>query len=188
MSSLFSHEELEVKRRFLEIARDFHEKSTNEKTNKNDQIAFELASALIYMNVADYLAEYLFKNIHLLAQEAVSRYYFGSITFSGGRKKPYNIGESISQLKKYEFPRKKDILVKLDEVKRSRNLVAHEMLKTKASDLLQIDQAVGELAEYTEELINLIDEIQMGMPPKNLLELVTNQNPQDIQDKGEDGK
>ena len=163
----FSHTELEVKRHFLQLAREHHARSGREKDTEAE-LAFELSAALLYMNVADYLAEYLVKGIFHLSQAAVSGYYFGAISVKPSKREQYNIGESMKYLERYDFPRKEDIYAKLSEVNKARNTIAHQILKTKAEDLGNIDKAVVDLAQSTEELINIIDEIQLGMPPKNM--------------------
>lgn len=167
MSNVFSHDSLDVKRHFLSIAREHLDKSNAEKSD-DLSLAYELSAALLYMNVADYLAEYLVKGIVRLSEQAVGEYYHGTISVRQKRLDDLNIGKCIKILKEYDFPRREDILQKLDLVNKARNKVAHQILKISANELAVIDQAVRDLRDSSEELINIIDQVQLGMPPKNL--------------------
>ena len=171
MKTPFSHESLEVKQRFLELARNYHEKSRVEEDGEIS-LAYELSAALLYMNVADYLAEYLVDGIAMLTQTGTNNYYHGVIAIRPRTRNYLNIGESIKELKKFDFPQREDILKMLNEVNSARNQVAHQILKVKVEDLDKIDKAVSDLADKTEELVVLVDQIQLGMPPKNMLDEV----------------
>lgn len=164
----FSHESLEVKKRFLELARKYHEKSSKE--DEEVSLAFELSAALLYMNVADYLAQYLAYGVSTLAKEAIGHYYHGVISFKTEVFKDITIGESIKQLERFEFPRKADVMKVLKDANISRNKVAHTILKVKPEELPVIDEAVRKLKDDTENLIKLVDQIQLGMPPKTIWE------------------
>ncbi len=172
----FSHEELEVKRHFLAIARE-HLSKSNVAKDEDESLAYELSAALLYMNVADYLAEYLLANITDYAETAVGEYYHGVITIRKTTIKDMNIGNCIKGLKKFEFPRREDILALLNSINESRNKVAHKILKVKAAQLNEIDEAVRTLKDKTEELILIVDQIQLGMPPKNLYDTLSKQGP-----------
>lgn len=174
----FSHgneEELTVKRELLALAQRNLERSYQEK-DKDLAIALELSSALIYMNVADYLAEYLAKGVSNLARISVGKYYFGQIAIKSLPQKGITIGDSIAQLKKYSFPKKEELIPLLEELNKRRKTVAHELLKTKPKELINVDKVIDELAEKTHELVNIVDEIQPGMPPRNMGEVLENIN------------
>lgn len=172
MENHFSHESLELKRQFIALARNYHEKSRAESKDAEASLAYEFAAALLYMNVADYLAEYLARGIFETARDAVAHFYHGSVTVRQKKIVGFNIGESINELKKYDFPRREEILQVLARVNDARKQVAHQILKTKAEDMGKIDQAVSDLAVETEKLVNLIDQIQLGMPPRNMLDML----------------
>ncbi len=163
MSVPFSHgsdEDLQIKRNFLEIGKRHYQKSVDKNTEKDAALAYELSSALIYMNVADYLADYLSKGISELIKRAVGRYYFGAITTKSIGEKNLTIGESIRYLKSQTFQNKTEIMKVLEQVERKRNILAHEILKFDKNNRPDIDGAITELAESTEKLVELIDEIQ----------------------------
>lgn len=175
MKTYFSHESLEIKRQFLSLARNYHEKSRAEDQDAELSLAYELAAALLYMNVADYLAEYLAKGIFELARSGISYFFHGQVTIRPVNIKGLNIGESIKLLKKYSFAQREEILLNLDKVNKARVQVAHQILKVKAEELDKIDQAVTDLAKHSEELVDIIDQIQMGMPPRNMLDILGGQ-------------
>lgn len=158
----FSHDDLELKRHLLNLAREYK--------GKQDSLEHELAGALLYMNVADYLAEYLVVGITELSRRAVSQYYFGVISMQADQRQRdgFNIGQSIYYLKQYDFPRKTDIINELEAVNANRKKIAHEMFKVGSQRLNEIDQAVHELEVHTEALVDLVDEISPGMPPMDL--------------------
>jgi hypothetical protein len=166
----FTHEDLDLKKKFLDLANNYQTKAL-EYSDKEDgelSLAYALASALLYMNTADYLAEYLVKNISTMLLEATNHYYFGAVAIKPQKFTKHSIGRSITELKKYEFARKNDVIEKLTEINTARNRIAHQILKTKASDLEEIDKSLSELSTKTQELVEIIDQIQIGMPPRNL--------------------
>ena len=166
MQAPFSHQDLELKQHFLGLARQF--------ISEEGSLQSELAAALLYMNVADYMAEYLASGLAELSQNAVSKFYFGAISTRAPKRDSFNIGESMKYLERFSFANKSEILAELKAVNDCRKKIAHEILKTPVDQLDNIDQAVRDLADHTEKLVELVDEISPGMPPANLLS-ATNQ-------------
>lgn len=161
MSEPFSHDDLPLKQRFLEIAREFY-------ANSGDSIENELAAALLYMNLADYLAEYLVTGMNQLNQQALKGYYLGVVAYIPQQKESFNIGNAIYALKGYDFPKKAQIMGVLAEINNSRKKIAHEIVKTKVDDLTAIDDNVKRLVEHTEELVVLVDQLGEYMPPPSM--------------------
>lgn len=171
MSTPFSHgsdDDLAVKRNFIEIGKRHLQNSQGDTLDQDVTIAYELSAALIYMNVADYLADYLAKGVSELVKKAVSKYYFGSIIVKSRGSKNYTIGDSIKFLSGYSFNNKDQIMDILVDVEKKRNILAHEILKFDGEKKHDIDGTIHELAKATEKLIEVIDELQPGMPPKNI--------------------
>jgi hypothetical protein len=162
MTQAFFHEELELKQQFLNLARDLYAKS---QTIEN-----ELAAALLYMNAADYLAEYLVVGLNQMASEALTKYYLGVVSVKPPQLGRFNIGDSLHQLKRFDFPRKNDILEELNAINAARKTIAHQMLKMSGQQFPQIDEAVASLVEHTEALVVVVDEISPGLPPANMLD------------------
>jgi len=163
MGKPFKHDELELKQNFAKLAADFYA--------KNHTLENELASAVLYMNLADYLAEYLVVGMTELTKEAVSTYYLGAVSYKPPQSSGFNIEKSIRILERYTFPQSDEIIKELKLVKDARNKVAHEMLKVKKANLGSIDKAVEELHDHTEALVALVDGIEDLMPPNNLKEI-----------------
>lgn len=96
MAQPFRHEELELKQLFIKLARDFYQNNDNKVEN-------ELAAAVLYMNLADYLAEYLVTGITEMVKEALKAYYLGAVLFMPPPKQKFNIDTSIKVLERYDF-------------------------------------------------------------------------------------
>ena len=162
MAQPFAHEELPLKQHFIDLAREFN--------NKSHTLENELAAALLYMNVADYLAEYLVIGLSEMSKEAMNRYYLGMVSIIPQQRDSFNIGNAIYALKGFDFPKKTDIMQELNSINTARKKIAHQILKTKSASLPEIDEAVKELIDHTEALVVLVDDITPGMPPTNLLQ------------------
>ena len=175
MDRAFSHgsdQELSIKREFLALARRNLARSTQVEEDNDVSAALELSAALIYMNVADYLAEYIARGVAHLIKEASGKYYFGQIGIKPLQKKSMTIEQSITFLERHFFPNKEEIMPLLEEVRDKRNKLAHEILKTDPKNYNVFDNLIPDLATVTESLVEKVDEIQTGMPPKNLTDLL----------------
>jgi hypothetical protein len=164
MPQPFQHNELQLKQQFLQLARDYYEKASSDDASFQD----ELAAAVLYMNLADYLAEYLVVGFTEMLVEAMKTYYLGAVSYKPPQGQKFNIDKSIGILERYDFSGKEEIMAELKEVKESRNILAHQMLKLKARDTHKIDDAVNNLRNHTETLVVLIDEVAQDLPPMNL--------------------
>lgn len=184
MSQPFNHDELPLKQQFVELARAFHDKS-------NKSVENQLASALLYMNLADYLAEHLVLGLHEMSSEAMDKYYLGIVSVLPQQKDSFSIGNSIYALKGYDFPKKEKIMLELEAVNKARKKIAHEIIKTKSDELPEVDKAYNSLVEHTEKLVVLVDSIYVGMPPQNLIEKLQeldNENSQEEKKKEKNEK
>lgn len=175
MSKPFVHDHLPEKKILLDLAREFSDKGKNEKDQKLS-VAYTLSSALLYMNHADYLAQFIAEGVTSIADDAVSSYFYGAITVNKKDFKDINIKQSMDRIKGYEFNRKKDVMTALGKINESRNTIAHSIIKTNPKDIPKVDEAVENLTLQTEELILIIDQIQPGMPPKNLMDFAPEQS------------
>jgi len=177
MNRAFSHTDLEIKQHFLKLAREFRERATEDNKDTDQQrLANQLAGSLLYMNVADYIAEYLVTGLNTLAKESMNQYYLGVISINPPKKEGFNIGDSIYKLERYDFPKKLEVIAELREIKSARNKIAHQILKTNGKDLENIDAATQLLADHTEELVTLVDTISSGMPPRTVIEKLDEAN------------
>jgi hypothetical protein len=164
MSTPFFHEEIEVKKKFLELAREF---------KNSDELEKELASAMLYANMSEYLAYNLIESLKQSIYSGSKAFWNGSIyvNLSGNKDNRMTIGQIAVELRKFGFPSKEIIIPLLDRIAQNRNTIMHKMLRTPAGRLEEIDQSIRELAEDTEELVIAIDDIYRGLPPTNITQV-----------------
>jgi len=168
----FTHEDLEMKQEFFKSARNFKDKM-------GESVENEFTTALLYMNLADYLAEYLVVGFNSMLEEAMTKFYLGTVKVRAPKREKLTIGESIHHLQRFDFAGKSEILEKLKAINSSRQTIAHQILKTKPDKLDEIDEAARALVDNTEELVVLVDNLSLGMPPPTLLDKfneITTQN------------
>lgn len=160
MKSPFLHDEIEVKKKFLELARDF---STSKELEK------ELASVMLYANLSEYLAYHLLESLRQVVFSGSKAFWNGVVYYdSRGASEKMTIGQIAIELKTYGFPSKELIIPKLKRIAENRNKVMHNMLRTPGSQLDQIDEAISQLSSDVEDLVDLIDDIYRGLPPSNI--------------------
>jgi hypothetical protein len=168
----FAHEDLEMKQEFLKSARNFKDKM-------GDSVENEFTTALLYMNLADYLAEYLVVGLNAMMGEAMSKYYLGMVKVRPPKRDKLTIGDSIHQLQRFDFAGKAEILETLITINGARQKIAHQILKIKPDKVQEIDEAARILVESTEQLVDLVDTLSLGMPPKTLLQRFEELHPSD---------
>lgn len=180
MKAPFFHEELEVKQRFLEIAREFAQSEDIEK---------ELASALLYSNFSEYLAYHLLESLKQTIFSGSKAFWNGSIYLDArDSSEKLTIGQIATELKSYGFPSKELILPILKRIAKNRNKVMHKMLRLPAEQMGEIDEAIRELVADSEQLINYIDDIYRGLPPSNITESLAGTTPPTEVEATEDEK
>jgi hypothetical protein len=163
MRTPFFHEEIEVKKRFLEIARDFANSSDIEK---------ELASALLYANMSEYLAYHLLESLKQTVFSGSKAFWNGNVYLDArDTSEKLTIGQIAQELKRYGFPSKELIIPLLRRITTNRNKIMHNMLRLPASEMGQIDTAITELVQDSEQLVNSIDDIYRGLPPSNITQV-----------------
>ena len=124
---LFYHEDFEIKKKLIDVARQLRQKKA---------IAEQLSSALIYASFAEYVGEHVLENCRHLAYNATMQFYGGIIGFDErGRDQNKPLGHIICQLEKYDFPLKREIVDLLGEIADSRNNLFHNLAKAKQEDL-----------------------------------------------------
>jgi len=144
----------------------------------------ELAGALLYSNIADYLATNLYDSLVLFSENAIKQFSLGSVSYKIKRKsKDLTLGELLNEIDKFDFEDKNEIVSKLKQINSARIPVVHHIAKTPPEKLISIDDKVQEIAKYTEELINLIDELYINkMPPVSILDIsvVSSKKPKNL--------
>lgn len=159
----FVHEELEIKQNFLSTAREFAGSNNVEK---------QFAAALLYANLADYLATHLYESIKLACHNA-SRTYFNGALYSIVRdESDMPLGKVIGGLEGYSFPSKDAILPLLKKIKKNRDNIMHGLVKSPSEKLPKIESAFTDLITDVEQLVVYIDDIYRSLPPKTILDVV----------------
>ena len=170
MKQPFYHDNIKQKRAFLELARRYDQLSEAE-TDIQLKGAYVFASALLFMNHADYLAQWFAYSLQELVDRGIESYYYRSITLerkSRDVQKHITIGESKDIIKRYNFSDKQQMLELLDKISKARNTIAHQMLKMDPTEFEKFDTNFSDLRDGTEDLIKFTDQFKVGMPPKNL--------------------
>jgi len=158
MARTYKHKEIQVKQNLLQLAKDFSAKS---------DAASQLAGSLLYINFADYLSSALLKLLSEQVEEASRRYYLGEITVTlRGKKKPQTLGDVIKDLKKFNFPSQAEVINVLEKINKARIPVVHNIAKTPLEKMPEVDKSVKDVQKYTEELVNLTDELFNQIMPQ----------------------
>lgn len=156
----FTHEDLDIKNELLQLARNAR-KQDQERKLEND-----LASVLIYSNIAEYLAENLLENLNHFVKESTYK-DFGGILFleyvcDPDRKRTLN--QVVDEIQKFSFPDKDNILSCLRKIADSRNRIFHNFAKSNIEaikELLNRDLPV--IQEECEDVITRVNTIYAGL-------------------------
>ncbi|MBP9751478.1 MAG: hypothetical protein KBD19_01280 [Candidatus Moranbacteria bacterium] len=152
----FVHDNLDIKNELLQLAR----KARESKSIEND-----LASVLIYSNIAEYLAEHLLDTLsHLVYKSSYNS--FGGILFveSVSRSGKKTLNQTVEELEKFNFPDKDGIVHCFRKIADSRNRIFHNFAKSDINsikDLLEKDLPV--IQEECEEIINKVNTVYAGL-------------------------
>jgi hypothetical protein len=152
----FVHDNLEIKNELLQLAR---------KAKESSSIENDLASVLIYSNIAEYLAENLLDTLnHFIYTNSYNG--FGGILFveSVSRSGKKTLNQTVEELSKFNFPDKVGILDCFRKIAESRNRIFHNFAKSdidSIKELLEKDLPI--IQEECEEVINKINTIYAGL-------------------------
>lgn len=166
MRNPFLHQDLEIKNELIEYARKFRQKYYEE----DDDMAPYFASALLFANLADYLAAHLLDGLKQITEEATREYMNGRVVIRRKSEIDVPLEKTTRQLKEYDFPSKDKVLELLAIVRKGRNKIAHEIFKTPGEQLEEIGKALAEVCDKTEELVDVINAIYRDMPPTTIID------------------
>ena len=156
----FIHENLQIKNELLEMAR----KARNATSEKKLEDA--LASILIYSNIAEYLAEYLFQHLNYFVKESTYKDFAGILYIENVLSNNSNVtlGGYIKEIQKFHFPDKEKILECFQKVCKSRNRIFHNFAKCDIESLTElVAQDLPIIQDECEELIIKINIIFIGL-------------------------
>ncbi len=157
----FTHENLEIKNELLQMARNARPSTGEDRKLEND-----LASVLIYSNIAEYLAENLLENLNHFVRESTYKDFAGilyveSVSSDNGNM---TLGMTIRQIEKFNFPDKVKILACFRKITESRNRIFHNFAK---SDIETIGELVNKdlpiIQDECEEVITRVNTIYVGL-------------------------
>ncbi len=157
----FTHENLDIKNELLQMARNARPASGQERKLEND-----LASVLIYSNIAEYLAENLLENLNHFVRESTYKDFAGILYIESVSSDNSNmtLGMTIRQIEKFNFPDKIKILACFRKITESRNRIFHNFAK---SDIGIIGELVNKdlpiIQDECEEVIIRINTIYTGL-------------------------
>lgn len=157
----FTHENLDIKNELLQMARNARPVSGQERKLEND-----LASVLIYSNIAEYLAENLLENLNHFVRESTYRDFAGILYVESVSSDNSNmtLGMTVRQIGKFNFPDKTKILACFRKITESRNRIFHNFAK---SDIETIGELVNKdlpiIQDECEEVITRINTIYIGL-------------------------
>lgn len=153
----FIHENLEIKNELIQLARNAR---VNERKLEND-----LASVLIYSNIAEYLAENLLETLnHFIYQNSYKD--FAGILFVKSVSRPgkMTLNQTVSEIEKFSFPDKENILACLRKIAEARNKIFHNFAKSDLNsikELLNTDLPI--IQDECEAVIIKINTIYAGL-------------------------
>lgn len=137
------------------------------KTGPDEDVAAaRLAAGLLYANLADYLAAHLLQGLEYMNRVATREYLNSTVVYRAKSSLNLPLERTIKRLEQYDFPSRAELLNLLEEIKKCRNKLAHEMFKV--PDLSEIGDAAISLAAKTEELLAEFNAFARNMPPKTL--------------------
>lgn len=151
----FEHEDLDIKNNLINYARSI--------SNKNEPDA-RLACAVIYASFAEYLAGHLLDTLRHLMYTTTYK-DFAAILYVDQRKdsKIRTLGQTVSLLRGYMFPDKKEIIELLEQINKSRNNLFHNFASLDEKKSKQFDENMDTISANTEELFNKINVIYDGL-------------------------
>jgi uncharacterized protein with HEPN domain len=156
----FIHDNLQIKNELLEMAR----KARNVTSEKKLEDA--LASILIYSNIAEYLAEYLFQHLNYFVRESTYKDFAGILYIENVSTNNSNVtlGGYIKEIQKFNFPDKLKILECFQKICKSRNRIFHNFAKCDIETLTNlVAQDLPIIQDECEELIGRINIIFEGL-------------------------
>lgn len=158
-----THDHLSIKNELLQIARNI---GTEENESFKLSLQADLASVLIYSNIAEYLAENLLENLNHYIKNSTYKDFAGIlfINHSSSDKNNMTLGTVTKELDKFEFPDKTNILKSFKKLSESRNKIFHNLAKSSTDEVIQLLQKdLPDIKDEAEKLINSINTIYAGL-------------------------
>ena len=168
--------DLDIQNELIQMARN----AKNITSDADRKLETDLASVLIYSNIAEYLAENLLENLNHFVKKSTYKDFAGILYIESVSSDDRNmtLGMIVKQLKKFSFPDKDGILGCFKKISESRNRIFHNFAK---SDLGTITGLVGDdlpiIQDECEDLILRVNTIYEGL--KKILNPQVYEEPQD---------
>lgn len=151
----FQHENLDFKNSVINNAR-------NQDKTKVEGI---MTSVLIYTNLVDYLAKHLLDNLNQMVSISTFNKFGGIIFYDGSTKKTnISLGELQRELGCFEFPNKSDFIDSINEFKKLRNDVMHNLMRLDPTDTTKkFDSDLKRITEIAEDILAKYNAIVVGL-------------------------
>lgn len=151
----FEHVNQEFKNNIINTARN------QDKT----KIEGTFTAVLIYTNLVDYLSRNLLENLNQMLSIYTFKKFGGILYFDGSTKRNnLPLGELQKELNHFEFPNKKDFIECLEEFKKLRNQVMHNLMLVDPSDTSQkFDKDLVKISEIAEDILIKYNSVCNGL-------------------------
>jgi hypothetical protein len=152
----FVHENLEFKNALLEYAREL-------KKNPKDNFESQLISAVLYAQLAEYMASFLLESLRHLVYDITYSFSQAFAFIDTRNRLGISLDRIIEGLKEFSFSDKPDILSLLIEVKNARNDLFHNLVSKSQEDLIEIGEDIITIQEKTEVIIQKLNIVTPGL-------------------------
>lgn len=152
----FTHDNLDLKNELVGLARNLKTKSDSES---------HLVAVFIYISITEYLATHLLENLRHFVYKGNYYQYAGILLIDErGDRKIRTLGQVIVELRKYDFPDKREILATLENISNLRNNIFHNLAKVDSSELTKmLTSDLPQIENLTEDLIEKINVLYAGL-------------------------
>ncbi|MGD0976739.1 MAG: hypothetical protein ABR875_00360 [Minisyncoccia bacterium] len=151
----FQHDNQDFKNKLIGFARN------------QDKIKIEgvFTATLIYTNLVDYLATNLFDNLNKMLSIFTFKKFGGVFHLDTSQKRTHlSVGELQRELSYFEFPNRNDFLACLEEFRRLRNEVMHNLMGVDPNDTtMKLDKGLARIAEISEDILAKYNVICAGL-------------------------
>ena len=156
ISRPFVHDNLEFKKSLLKYAQELRNKP-------KDDFESKLISAVLYAQLAEYMARFLLESLRSLTYEIIYNFTQAYVFVDARDKSSLSLERLIEGLNDFSFPDKPEIIKLFNEIKEARNDLFHNLPSKTQEDLIEIGEDITVIQDRTETVINKLDVIINGM-------------------------
>jgi len=154
----FEHKNVDYINNSLVLAR--------QQRQNSDEVSM-MAAAVIYANLAEYLARNIFENIQhmffLISFKSLNGVLFIKNPSHFKKKNPKMLGHLCEALSYYEFPDSSSFISLLKKFSENRTAIFHKLLSVSEDEIPKIDKQLSELHSMAEEILDKYNIITVGI-------------------------